>query len=211
MSKSLVKDRELIASLGESIFNRGLTHGSSGNISMRVETGWLMTPTNSCLGRLDPSAISLLDAAGNLIDGDVPTKESFLHFEMYRNRDDAQAVVHLHSTHSTAVSCLEEIDPENVLPAVTAYHVMKVGKLPLIPYYPPGDLDLAKAVGERAAKHHALLLANHGPVVAGKHLEDAVNIIEELEQTSKLYLLLRDRHCRWLNAEQIVALEAKSK
>ncbi len=211
MSNALVKERELIATLGESIFNRGLTHGSSGNISMRVDSGWLMTPTNSCLGRLDPSTISLLGPEGDLISGDAPTKESFLHFEMYQNRKDTRAVVHLHSTHSTAVSCLEDIDPENVLPAITAYHVMKVGRLPLIPYYPPGDLDLAKAVGEKASKNHAVLLANHGPVVAGKHLEEAVNIIEELEQTAKLYLMLRNRQYRSLSEEQVALLEAKSK
>ena len=209
MSHSLTKERDLIATLGESIFNRGLTHGSSGNISMRVEGGWLMTPTNSCLGRLDPAAITLLDESGTSIEGDPPTKESFLHFEMYEKRNEAKAVVHLHSTHSTAVSCLEEVDPENVLPPLTAYHVMKVGKLPLVPYYPPGDLDLARAVGEKASQHHAILLANHGPVVAGRHLEDAVNVIEELEQTAKLYLLLRDRNYKTLSEEQIAALEPK--
>ncbi|MGI9316671.1 MAG: 3-oxo-tetronate 4-phosphate decarboxylase, partial [bacterium] len=201
------KERELIASLGESIFNRGLTHGSSGNISVRVENGWLMTPTNSCLGRLDPAAISLLDDSGNLVSGDPPTKESFLHFEMYANRTESNAVVHLHSTHSVAVSCLEKIDPENVLPPITAYHVMKVGRLPLIRYYPPGDADLAKAVGAQAAKHHAILLANHGPVVAGRTLDDAVNIVEELEQTAKLYLLLRDKRYRSLSEDQVSALE----
>ena len=209
MSQSLIKERDLIATLGESLFDRGLTHGSSGNISMRVEGGWLMTPTNSCLGRLDPAAITLLDESGKAIGGDPPTKESFLHFEMYEKRNEANAVVHLHSTHSTAVSCLDGVDPDNVLPPMTAYHVMKVGKLPLVPYYPPGDLDLARAVGAKASQHHAILLANHGPVVAGRHLEDAVNIIEELEQTAKLYLLLRDRKYRALSDEQVTSLESK--
>lgn len=209
MSRSLVKERDLIATLGESMFDRGLTHGSSGNISMRVDGGLLMTPTNSCLGRLDPAAITLLDESGKAIEGDPPTKESFLHFEMYEKRNEANAVVHLHSTYSTAVSCLDDIDPKNALPPITAYHVMKVGKLPLVPYYPPGDLDLARAVGEKASQHHAILLANHGPVVAGRHLEDAVNIIEELEQTAKLYLLLRDRKYSALSDEQVSALESK--
>jgi len=199
--------RELIATLGKSIFDRGLTHGSSGNISMRVDSGWLMTPTNSALGRLDPAAISLLNAEGELMSGDPPTKEAFLHFEMYKQRSETGAVVHLHATHSVAVSCLKGIDPENVLPAITAYHVMKVGRLPLVPYYPPGHSDLAKAVGQRAAKHHAVLLANHGPVVAGKSLEDAINIVEELEQTAKLYLMLGNRTYRTLSSQQIAEIE----
>ena len=201
--------RELIATLGKSIFDRGLTHGSSGNISMRVEQGWLMTPTNSSLGRLDPSRISLLDHHGKLLSGDQPTKEAFLHLEMYRHQKQAGAVVHLHSTHSVAVSCLDDIDPENVLPPLTAYHVMKVGKLPLVPYFPPGDSDLAKAVGERAARHHAVLLANHGPVVAGKDLEDAVNIVEELEQTAKLHLLLLGKNARILTDAEVEALQRR--
>jgi len=208
---SMVKQRELIALLGQSMFDRGLTHGSSGNISVRVDDGWLMTPTNSSLGRLDPGSISLLDAAGRLMSGDPPTKESFLHFEMYKQRRETGAVVHLHATHSVAVSCMEEIDPENVLPPITAYHVMKVGKLPLIPYYPPGDAELAKAVGQRAANHHAVLLANHGPVVAGRNLEDAVNITEELEQTAKLYLMLENKKYRSLTDQQCLELEKRFK
>jgi len=208
---SMVKQRELIAMLGRSMFDRGLTHGSSGNISVRVDDGWLMTPTNSSLGRLDPDAISLLDDAGRLVSGDPPTKESFLHFEMYRQRRDTGAVVHLHATHSVAVSCMEQIDPENVLPPITAYHVLKVGKLPLIPYYPPGDAELAKAVGQRAANHHAVLLANHGPVVAGRNLEDAVNITEELEQTAKLYLMLENKKIRTLTKEQCLELDRRFK
>lgn len=198
--------RELMARLGQSMFDRGLTHGSSGNISVRTDDGWLMTPTNSNLGRLDPARLSLLADDGALISGDKPTKEAFLHFEMYRNRGDCGAVVHLHSTHSVAVSCLEEIDTNNVLPPLTAYHVMKVGRLPLVPYYPPGDPDLARAVGDRAARAHSLLLANHGPVVAGRDLEDAVNIAEELEQTAKLYLLLRGSKYRPLTDLQVEAL-----
>ena len=201
------KQRELIVGLGKSMFDRGLTHGSSGNISVRVDDGWLMTPTNSNLGRLDPAAISLLDSQGKLVSGDEPTKEAFLHFEMYRNRQDSGAVVHLHATHSVAVSCLEGVDLNNLLPPITPYYVMKVGELGLVPYYPPGHPDLAKAVGQLAAKHHALLLANHGPVVAGKNLEDAVNIAEELEQTAKLYLLLAKHRYRSLTPAQVATLE----
>ena len=203
------KTRDDIARLAKSMFDRGLTFGSSGNISVRVDDGWLMTPTGSTMGNLDPAAISKLDDAGNHISGDKPTKETFLHIAMYEERPQTGAVVHLHSTHSVAVSCLADIDPANVLPPITAYYVMKIGKLPLVPYFPPGDLDLAKAVREMASDHHAVLLANHGPVVAGKSLEDAVYATEELEETAKLFLMLKDRKTRFLTDEQVTALLEK--
>jgi 3-dehydro-4-phosphotetronate decarboxylase len=198
--------REAICAIGASIFARGLTAGSSGNISVRTEEGWLMTPTNASLGRLDPARLSKLDPEGRLISGDPPTKESFLHRVMYDERRDTGAVVHLHSTHSVAVSCLAEIDPKDVLPPITAYYVMRVGRLPLVPYYRPGDLDLAEAVRCFAGKHHAVLLANHGPVVAGSNLDAAVNAIEELEETAKLYLLLRGAKTRYLTPAQVKEL-----
>ncbi|MEJ2090298.1 MAG: class II aldolase/adducin family protein, partial [Gammaproteobacteria bacterium] len=138
--------REQITVFGKSLFDRGLTMGSSGNISVRLDDGWLLTPTNSCLGRLDPAAISKLDEAGNLISGDPPSKEGFLHRAVYEERTGAGAIVHLHSTHSVAVSCLPHVNPDNVLPPLTAYYVMRVGTLPLVPYYPPGDRALAEAV-----------------------------------------------------------------
>ena len=194
--------REAIVRFGRSMFERGLTFGSSGNISARLDDGWLMTPTNVALDRLDPGRLSRLDAEGRLISGDAPTKESFLHIAMYRERAAARAVVHLHSTYSVAVSCLADVDAEDVLPPVTAYYVMRVGALPLIPYHPPGDLDLAEAVRKLAGRHHAVLLANHGPVVAGDSLEAAVSAIEELEETAKLFLLLRQEKTRFLTLEQ---------
>jgi ribulose-5-phosphate 4-epimerase/fuculose-1-phosphate aldolase len=200
------KEREAMCAIGASIFNRGLTAGSSGNISVRVEDGWLMTPTNASLGRLDPGRISKLDAGGRLISGDPPTKESFLHRVMYDERSGTGAVVHLHSTHSVAVSCLAEIDPVDVLPPITAYYVMRVGRLPLVPYFKPGDLTLAEAVRGFAGRHHAVLLANHGPVVAGTSLDVAVNAIEELEETAKLYLLLRGAKTRYLTPAQVEEL-----
>src|SRR5437868_6523194 len=200
------KAREAICAIGASIFNRGLTAGSSGNISVRIEGGWLMTPTNASLGRLDPARLSKLDDAGRPIGGDAPTKESFLHRVMYEERRDTGAVVHLHSTHSVAVSCLAELDPADVLPPITAYYVMRVGRLPLVPYFRPGDLDLAEAVRGFAGKHHAVLLANHGPVVAGSNLDAAVNATEELEETAKLYLLLRGAETRYLTRSQVMEL-----
>jgi 3-dehydro-4-phosphotetronate decarboxylase len=198
--------REEICRLGESIFARGLTAGSSGNISVRVTDGFLMTPTNASLGRLDPARLSKLDVEGKLVSGDAPTKESFLHRAMYEERQKAGAVVHLHSTHSVAVSCLDGVDPEDVLPPITAYYVMRVGRLPLVPYYRPGDTTLADAVRKLAGKHHAVLLANHGPVVAGASLDAAANAIEELEETAKLFLLLRGMKTRLLTAEQVAEL-----
>ncbi len=204
---SEAKQREEICAIGASIFARGLTAGSSGNISLRIGEGWLMTSTGSSLGRLDPARLSKLDRDGRLVSGDPPTKENFLHRVMYKERPATGAVVHLHSTHSVAVSCLAEIDPEDVLPPITAYYVMRVGRLPLVPYYRPGDLALAEAVRGFAGKHHAVLLANHGPVVAGSDLDTAVNAIEELEETAKLYLLLRGAKTRYLTPSQVMELQ----
>ena len=207
MSESATRDA--IARLAKSMFERGLTFGSSGNISVRIEDGWLMTPTGSTMGGLDPARISKLDEQGNLVSGDKPTKESFLHIAMYEERPATGAVVHLHSTHSVAVSCLADIDPTNVLPPITAYYVMKIGTLPLVPYFPPGDINLARAVREMASKHHAVLLANHGPVVSGKSLEDAVYAAEELEETARLFLMLKDFKTRYLTDAQVAALKEK--
>lgn len=198
--------RESISRLAKSIFDRGLTFGSSGNISVRVDDGWLMTPSGSTMGNLDPSRISKLDDAGNLVSGDKPTKESILHIAMYEQRPQTGAVVHLHSTHSVAVSCLADIDPANVLPPITAYYVMKIGTLPLVPYFPPGDIDLARAVREMASDHHAVLLANHGPLVAGKSLEEAVYATEELEETARLFLMLKGMKTKFLTDSQVEAL-----
>ncbi len=200
--------REQITLFGKSLFDRGLTMGSSGNISVRVDGGWLLTPTNACLGRLEPDAIAKLDDDGQHISGDPPSKEGFLHRAVYEQRADAGAIVHLHSTHSVAVSCLPDVDPRDVLPPLTAYYVMRVGTLPLVPYYPPGDRALAEAVRGLAGKHSAVLLANHGPVVAGKTLEAALYATEELEETAKLYLLLHGRNPRFLTPEQVAALES---
>lgn len=199
--------REAVAGFGKSIFDRGLTGGSSGNISVRTEDGWLMTPTGSSLGDLDPGRLSKLDAGGAHVDGDKPTKETFLHLAMYGERPGDGAVVHLHSTHSVAVSCLPDIDPANVIPPITAYYVMKIGRLPLVPYYRPGDPGLGDAIRGLAGRHTAVLLANHGPVVSATSLEAAVYAIEELEETAKLYLLLHGRNPRCLTPDQIEELE----
>lgn len=201
--------RDAIATYGASLFERGLTFGSSGNISVRLDDGWLMTPTGVSLGHLDPARISKLDPDGAHVDGDKPTKETFLHLVMYRRNARAGAAVHLHSTHSVAVSCLRDIDPEDVLPPLTAYYVMRIGKLPLVPYYPPGDPRLGDAVAGYADRHHAVLLANHGPVVAGPSLEYAANAVEELEETAKLHLLLRRELTRPLTDQQVKEIQQR--
>ena len=201
--------REQICDLGRSIFERGLTHGSTGNISARCADGWLLTPTGSNLGRLDPARLSKLDWSGKLLSGDAPSKESFLHLAMYLKRERNQAVIHLHSTHSVAVSVLEGLDASDLLPPLTAYYVMRIGTLPLVPYYAPGDMALAEAVRGYAGRHHALLLANHGPVVAGASLAAAADAVEELEATAKLYLLLQGQRVRPLTPAQAADIKRR--
>lgn len=207
MSES--KLRERIAGQALSLFQRGLTFGASGNISVRLDDGWLMTPTGVSMGELDPARLSRLDASGRLLDGDAPTKESVLHMAMYARRPNARAIVHLHSTHSVAVSCLEGIDPADVLPPLTAYYVMRVGRLPMAPYHPPGDPALADAVAALSGEHHAVLLANHGPVVAADSLDNAVYATEELEETARLFLLLRGEATRPLSPRQVEELRRR--
>ena len=201
--------REEIAALARSMFERALTHGSTGNISAKLADGWLLTPTGSSFGRIDPGRISKLDWSGKLLAGDPPSKEAFLHLAMYQERAQNAAVVHLHCVHSVAVSVLEDVDPHDVLPPLTAYYVMRIGALPLVPYYAPGDMALANAVRGFASRHHAVLLANHGPVVAGSNLAAAADAVEELEATAKLYLLLRGSRVRALTSEQVADLKRR--
>ncbi|MFO1155061.1 MAG: 3-oxo-tetronate 4-phosphate decarboxylase [Rhodospirillales bacterium] len=199
--------RERICAFGRSIFDRGLTAGSSGNISVRLPDecggGWLMTPTNASLGSLDPARLSKIAHDGRLLSGDKPTKEQPLHTAVYAARNVANAIVHLHSHHSVAVSVLRDIDPERVLPPLTAYYVMRVGRLPLVPYFRPGDPAVAEVIGRLAAEATAVLLANHGPVVSGDSLEAAVYATEELEETARLFLTLYGKPVRELDDEQI--------
>ena len=198
--------RDAIVGHARSLFARGLSPGTSGNVSARVEGGFLMTPTGSSFGVLDPARLSLLDDEGRHLDGDPPTKESFLHLAIYAERPDARAIVHLHSTHAVAVACLDDADPDDVLPALTPYYAMRVGRLPLVPYARPGDPALVEAVRLRARESGALLLANHGPIVAGASLDAAASAIEEVEETAKLVLLLRGLPTRRLTAEQLAEL-----
>lgn len=207
---AITRLREKLCACGHSLFARGLTFGTSGNLSVRLpDGGWLMTPTNVSLGDLDPARLSHLDENGRVVSGDAPTKEAFLHLSMYRKRPQCEAVVHLHSTHAVAVSCLCGLDISDCLPPLTAYYVMRIGRLPLIRYFPPGDQALAQEVEAVATTHHAVLLANHGPVVSGTSLDAAMSATEELEETAKLFLLLRGEKTSPLTTAQVEELRQR--
>jgi ribulose-5-phosphate 4-epimerase/fuculose-1-phosphate aldolase len=196
--------RRLLSELAAGLFARGFSVGSAGNISVRLTDGYLMTPTNSSLGRLDPERLSKLDGDFRHVGGDKPSKEVFMHRAFYQARDDAGAVVHLHSTQATAVACLPDVNQDNPIPPLTPYFVMRVGRLmPVIPYYRPGDPAMEPAINAAARHARAVLLANHGPVVSGRTLTDAVYAAEELEEAAKLFLLLRGRSPRLLDTGQV--------
>ncbi len=201
--------RENICLLARSLFDRGLTAGASGNISARTDGGdLLVTPTGRSLGRLDPAELSLV-SDGHTVSGLQPTKEMPLHSAFYDTRTGTGAVVHLHSTHAVALSMLPEIDPDNVLPPLTAYGIMRLGKVRLLPVFLPGDPAMGAAVRGLAGKRSAVLLANHGPVVAGRDLEAAVNAVEELEETARLALLTHGRAPRLLTEGQVADVVAR--
>ncbi|HVC59047.1 MAG TPA: aldolase [Acetobacteraceae bacterium] len=199
--------RHLLVELAASLFARGFSVGSAGNISVKLDDGYLITPTNSSLGRLDAARLSRLDAAFRHIGGDAPSKEVFMHRAFYRARAEVGAVVHLHSTQATAVACLPDVDHDNPIPPLTPYFVMRVGRrLPIVSYYRPGDPAMEPAIHAAARDARAVLLANHGPVVSGKTLTDAVYAAEELEEAAKLYLMLRHSAPRLLTPPQVEEL-----
>lgn len=196
---------------GESLFMRGYTAGSSGNLSARLPDGFLVTPTNSCLGYLESGRLSKLDTHGVAVSGDAPTKEIPLHMAFYEARPQAAGVVHLHSTYATALSCLEDTDPDDTVPPITPYVVMRVGRVPLLSYTQPGSADVRPLVLAKARDHAAVLLANHGPVVSGSSFRDAVFAAEELEETAKLVFLTKALTVRRLDATLVAELEARLK
>jgi ribulose-5-phosphate 4-epimerase/fuculose-1-phosphate aldolase len=199
--------RHLLVELAASLFVRGFSVGSAGNISVRLDNGYLITPTNSSLGRLDPARLSLLDAEFRHAGGDKPSKEVFMHRAFYRASVDVGAVVHLHSTQATAVACLPDVDRDNPIPPLTPYFVMRVGRrMPIVEYYRPGDPAMEQAIHVAALGARAVLLANHGPVVSGRTLTDAVYAAEELEEAAKLYLMLRHAAPRLLTPPQVEEL-----
>jgi ribulose-5-phosphate 4-epimerase/fuculose-1-phosphate aldolase len=196
--------RELICTLAKSMFDRGLTGGSTGNVSARTEDGGLLvSPTGTSFGRLDPARLSRFNSAGQLISGDQPTKEMSLHSAFYDTRSTAGAVVHLHSCHSVALSMMPDADEDNFLPPYTPYAIMKLGKVKLLPFFRPGDPAMGAAVRGLAGKRSAVMLANHGPVVAAKDIEAACNAIEELEDTARLAMLMRGINARMLSTAQV--------
>lgn len=201
--------RETMAKLATSLFERGYSHGSAGNLSARLEDAVLVSPTNSSMGRLVPERLSKLNFDGTHLGGDAPSKEASLHLGMLRARPEAGAVVHLHSTYATILSCLAETDPEDALPPITPYLIMRVGRVPMVPYFAPGSLELADAVSEKAREHRAVLMANHGFVVTGRTFEDAVMNAEEFEENAKLLVLMRGSSVNLLSEKQISALTAK--
>ena len=196
--------RAQLVELAASLFARGFSVGSAGNISVRLPDGYLITPTNSSLGRLTPAKLSRLDTAFRHVSGDKPSKEVFMHRAFYTMRPRAGAVVHLHSTMATAVACLPGVDRQAPIPPLTPYFVMRIGqRLPVVPYYRPGDPAMEPAIAQEAQTARAVLLANHGPVVSGRSLRDAVYAAEELEEAAKLFLLLRGAGARTLSPGQV--------
>jgi ribulose-5-phosphate 4-epimerase/fuculose-1-phosphate aldolase len=201
--------REALVEYGRSLFLRGYSCGTSGNLSVRLPggSGFLMSPTNVSLGRLAVDALSRLDADGRHVAGAAPTKEAWLHLAMYASRPDDHAVVHLHSTYATALSCRSDLPADDAVPPLTPYVIMRVGRVAIVPYSRPGDTSAGGAIRELAAAHRAVLLANHGPVVAGRDLETAVSAAEELEETARLLFVLEGRPYRPLSREQIDDVE----
>jgi len=203
--------RHQMVRLCKSLFDRGFSVGSAGNVSVKLPDGILMTPTNSTLGSLEADRISKVDTSGKHVSGDRPSKEVFLHQAFYETRPQAGAVVHLHSTWATALSCLADTDPDDCIPPLTPYVVMRVGRVKLLPYVKPGDPKMGDMIRDLNGGFSAALLANHGPVVSGKDLFSAVCAAEELEETAKLLIALEGRKTRLLTPDQVTELNTTFK
>lgn len=203
------KLRKQMVSCGKSYYLRGYSVGSAGNMSVRLPDGHILaTPTNSCLGYLDEDRLAKVTMQGEQIDGDKMSKEIAFHLAIYRQRPECNAIVHLHSTYLTALSCCADIDPDNIIKPFTPYYVMKIGKMPLLPYFKPGSAMIAQTLSQRAHEANAFLLANHGPVVLGTSLTEAVNAMDELEETAKLMFLLKNANVRYLSDAEIDELRS---
>lgn len=206
------QQKQQMVELARSLFERGYSAGGAGNLSVRLDQERiLVTPTGSSLGRLEAERLSVLDLNGKQLAGDTPSKEAVFHLSLYANSPDCQAIVHLHSSYLTALSCLADLDYDNALRAFTPYYVMRIGKLPVIPYYHPGDINLAHQLGKRSKESNAFLLANHGVVVTGRDLIEAVDNAEELEETAKLYFILRHQNIRYLSEDEVNFLKNRGK
>ncbi|MGO1297247.1 MAG: 3-oxo-tetronate 4-phosphate decarboxylase [Vibrio sp.] len=204
--------REQMVIVARSMFERGYATGGAGNLSLKLPSGaFLATPTGSSFGRLQAENLSVVDIDGQHISGDRPSKEVAFHLAIYRNKPECNAIVHLHSTHLTALSCLQDLDPSNAIKPFTPYFVMRIGQLPVIPYLRPGDPRIAEELAKLAKDHRAFLLANHGPVITGSDLLDAVDNAEELEETAKLVLMLDGHAIRYLSDAEIADLQGRGK
>ncbi|MBS1889093.1 MAG: aldolase [Actinobacteria bacterium] len=201
--------RSSLVELGAALYDRGLTPGRTGNLSVRVEEEIMITPTNVSLGRLDPERLSVTSVDGTHISGDRPSKELVLHQALYRHHPDCTAVAHLHSTYAVAVSCLADLDPDEPLPTITPYFAMRVGRLPLVEYAPPGSERLETEVAGASESSRCILLRNHGSLAAAPTLEGAVDAVEEIEETARLFLLLGDRPGRYLSDEDVAELRER--
>jgi ribulose-5-phosphate 4-epimerase/fuculose-1-phosphate aldolase len=201
--------RAQVVELGAALYDRGLTPGRTGNLSVRAGDAILITPTNVCMGRLDPDRLSVATVGGAHVSGDKPSKELVLHQALYRHHPACTAVAHLHSTHAVAVSCLPDLDPDDALPPITPYFVMRVGRLPAIDYAPPGSAELEAEVARAAASSRCVLLRNHGSLAAATTLESAVDAVEEIEETARLHLLLEGRAARYLDERAVAELRRR--
>ncbi|WP_337010251.1 3-oxo-tetronate 4-phosphate decarboxylase [Pantoea sp. AS142] len=202
--------REEMVRLGASFFQRGYATGSAGNLSMLMADGNLLaTPTGSCLGELQADRLSKVTPEGEWLSGDKPSKEIAFHRALYLNNPDCRAVVHLHSHYLTALSCLQGLDVTNCIRPFTPYVVMRVGDVPVVPYYKPGDGQLAEDLAALAPRYRAFLLANHGPVVVGTSLQEAADNTEELEETARLIFTLGDRPIRYLSDAEVAELRSR--
>lgn len=207
-----IVQKELMVKLGHSFYERGYTVGGAGNLSVRLDNNRvLVTPTGASLGRLEIDSLSVLDMEGNLLEGAKPSKESVFHLAIYKQNPNCKAIVHLHCTYLTALSCLDNLNPENAISAFTPYYVMRVGQLQVIPYYRPGSPRIAEELSQRALTGKAFLLANHGVVVTGSDLLDAADNTEELEETAKLLFILQGQPIRYLSEEEIDDLKRRGK
>lgn len=194
---------EQLCASAQDFYGRGYVFGSTGNLSVRFDGRVWITPTGLPLKGLTPARLAEIDLTGNTVNGNKPSKEYPFHLGIYRQRPEARAIVHLHSTYAVALSCLAELEPEKPLPAITPYYFMRVAPLGIVPYYRPGSEELADAVEAKAAGHHSLLLLNHGLITSGAAWNEAVDRAEELEETAKLRFLLRGEKLRELNANEI--------
>jgi ribulose-5-phosphate 4-epimerase/fuculose-1-phosphate aldolase len=200
--------RDHIVSFAASLFQRGFTVGSSGNISVRLSDGFLVTPTNSCFGYLEAKQLTKLDAKGEYLSGNQPSKEWPMHKAMLDTRATDNAVVHLHSPYATALSCLNGLEANDCVPALTPYFVMRVGKAKLLPYFRPGSSKIADAIRDLGGSYSGLLLANHGPVVSSISLSDAVYAAEEMEEACKTAMLTKNLDARRLSAAEVDELKS---